>query len=363
MKKRVFNIFENVGEKLDAIIVKNSSEPFIDNNFFYVTGLTQGLFEGSVALLFPDGSISLLVSSLEAESAKKTDAEILVYKTSDEYTELFKNCLNNCRAIGLNFNNVLHKDYLNFKENLSDKSFFDVSDSFNTARCVKDEIELDLIRKAAVISDKTMAKISDFVYDGMSEYGLAAEINHYMQKNGASGPAFDTISSFGKNSAEPHYSHGATKLKKGDFVLCDFGACYKKYNSDITRTFVYGKPVEKQKRMYNVVLKAQQVAFNMIRAGVKACDVHNAVSAFIDSSEFKGCFIHGTGHSLGLSVHDPGVAFRVGSEIVLQENMVLTVEPGVYIPGFGGVRIEDDIVVKKDGFDFITNASRDFLEI
>ena len=363
MKKRVFNIFKDVGEELDAIVIKNSSEPFIDNNFFYVTGLTQGLFEGAVAMLFPDGSMSLLVSSLEAESAKKSDADVLVYKTSVEYAELFKDCLNSCKNIGLNFNNILYKDYLNIKKELSGNFFSDVSTSFKTARCIKDKIELELIGKAAAISDKAMAKISDFIYEDMSEYSLAAEINHYMQKNGASGPAFDTISSFGKNTAEPHYTHGDTKLRHGDFILCDFGACYKKYNSDITRTFVYKESGEKQKRMYSVVSEAQQIAFDQIRAGVKACDVHNAVSAFIDSSEFKGCFIHGTGHSLGLSVHDPGVAFRTGSEVVLEENMVITVEPGVYIPGFGGVRIEDDIVVKKDGFEFITKSCRDFLEI
>ena len=149
-----------------------------------------------------------------------------------------------------------------------------------------------------------MATIPDIISEGMSEYELAAEINYSLQNLGAEKPAFDTISSFGKNTAEPHYSHGDIKLRKGDFIVCDFGACLKKYNSDITRTFLFGRATEQQKEMYETVLQAQQIAFDAIKPGVKACDVHHAVSSFIDSTKFKGRFIHSTGHSLGLAVHD-----------------------------------------------------------
>ena len=115
--------------------------------------------------------------------------------------------------------------------------------------------------------------------------------------------------------------------------------------------------------MYDTVLKAQQVGINKIKPGVKTCDVHNAVSSYIDSTKFKGCFIHSTGHSLGLAVHDGGAHFSIDSDVILQENMVLTVEPGVYIPGFGGVRIEDDILVKKDGVEVLTHSSKKLIEI
>ena len=208
-----------------------------------------------------------------------------------------------------------------------------------------------------------MTEIPDFLHEGMFEYELAAEIDYMMQRNGADKTAFETISSFGKNTAEPHYSHGDTKLKKGDFVLCDFGACFRRYNSDTTRTFVFGKASDKQRDIYQTVLKAQQVGINKIKAGVKAFMVHDEVSSYIDNTKFKGCFIHSTGHSLGLSVHDGGAGFTPDSDAILQENMVLTVEPGVYIPGFGGVRIEDDILVKRDGVEVLTHSSKDFLEI
>jgi len=363
MKERIKRIFSNAKEKPDAIIIKNSSEPFIDHNFFYITGLQNGLFEGSIAIIFPDGNTNLIVSQLEEESAKKADVNILVYKKSDEYDELLKESLKHVHNVGLNFEGLPHKGFCKLKDNFPEVNFFDVSDVLTKTRMIKDTAEIDLIKNAAKIVDKVMAEIPNIIHDGMFEYELAAEINYLMQKNSADGPAFDTISSFGKNTAEPHYGHGTTRLTNGDFVLCDFGACFSKYNSDITRTFVFGKADDKQKRMYETVLEAQRVGLEKIKSGIKACEIHNAVASYIDNSEFKDCFIHSTGHSLGLAVHDGGVGFTEDCEVELVENMVLTVEPGVYIPGLGGVRIEDDIIVKNDGFELLTKSSRELIEI
>jgi len=363
LEKRVKKIFNNLQKHIDAIIIKNSSEPFVDTNFFYVTGLEQGLFEGSSAVLFPDGRIDLLVSELESESAKKANANVMVYKKSNDFYELLKQSLGSSKKIGLNFGSILFLDYLRLQKNLPNKDFSDASSGFVKTRVIKDEDELKKIREAAKIADIVMEKIPEIMRDGIHEYELAAEINYLLQKNGADKPAFDTISSFGKNSAEPHYSHGAARIAKGGFVLCDFGACFKRYNSDTTRTFVFGSANEKQKKMYKTVLDAQKVGFEKIKAGIEAHVVHDEVDAFIASSEFRGHFIHSTGHSLGLSVHDGGVGFNSDDKIILKENMVLTVEPGVYIPGFGGVRIEDDILVKNDGIDILTKSSRELIEI
>ena len=363
LQERIRNVFNNLKSDVDAIVIKNSSEPFVDTNFFYVTGLKQGLFEGSSAVLFPDGNADIIVSELEAESAKKSNANVIVYKKSSEFYELLKKSLGASKKIGLNFNGILFLDYLRIQKNLPDKDFTDVSSGFLEVRMVKDEEEINKIREASRIVDIVAGKIPEIVHEGMHEYELAAEINYLMQKNGADKIAFDTISSFGKNSAEPHYSHGDSKVHKGDFVLCDFGASFKLYNSDITRTFVFGSPSQKQKKIHETVLNAQKIGFEKIKAGVEAHTVHDEVDAFINKSEFKGRFIHSTGHSLGLSVHDGGVGFNSESKVVLKENMVLTVEPGVYISGFGGVRIEDDIVVKSDGLEILTKSSRDLIEI
>jgi Xaa-Pro dipeptidase len=228
---------------------------------------------------------------------------------------------------------------------------------------VKDKTEIKLIKKACNIVDKVVEKIPDLLYENIKEYELAAEIDYLIQKNGADKAAFETISSFGKNTAEPHYSHGSTKLKINDFVLCDFGACFKKYNSDITRTFVFGKANKMQKEMYNTILEAQMLGFEKTKSDIKASDLHNAVDSFINSTKFKGRFIHSTGHSLGLSVHDSFQRLSNNSELILKENMVFTIEPGIYIPGIGGVRIEDDVLIKKDGIEILTNSPKKLIEI
>ena len=363
MKKRVEKIFENFKEKPEMILIKNSSEPYIDHNFFYVTGLEKGLFEGSIAVLYPDGNIDLIVSKLEEESAGKADVNIMVYNNKEEFNDLLKTSIKDVRVAGLNFDGILHKDYNKFKDMFPKTNFFDVSKVFAKTRAVKDKSEINLIKKACEIVDKVICEIPSILQEEMFEYNLAAEINYIIQKNGADKSAFETISSFGSNSAEPHYTHGNTRLKKNDFVLCDFGACFRRYNSDITRTFVFGKANDKQKDMYETVLKAQKIGLEKIKPGIKAHEVHDAVKSYIDRSKFKGCFIHSTGHSLGLAVHDGGVGFTPESDAKLCENMVLTVEPGVYIPGFGGVRIEDDILIKKDGAEFLTQSSKEFTEI
>jgi len=363
VEKRVKNIFNNLREKLDVIIIKNSAEPYIDNNFFYVTGLEKGIFEGSMAILHPDGSIDLIVSELEAETAKKANATLHVYKSKEDLDKLLKKHFSSPRKIGVNFDGISHKDFCKIKERYPCLEFVDVSESLAKTRLLKDEFEIDMIKKSCMIADKVMKEIPGILHGGMYEYEIAAEINYLLQKNGADGPAFETISSFGKNTAEPHYSHGNTRLSKGDFTLFDFGACFRRYNSDITRTFVFGASDRRQKEMYETVLEAQKVGFDMIKPGVKVNRVHDVVSSYINSTKFKDRFIHSTGHSIGLDVHDGGVGFSPDCNVELDEGMVFTVEPGVYIPGFGGVRIEDDVLIKKDGLELLTKTPRDFVEI
>ncbi len=360
---KVKKIFKNLEEQLDAIVVKNSSESLIYSNFFYATGLTQGLFEGCAVVLFPDGKTDLIVNKLESELAYQSDSDVKIFQKDEEFKSLLKNSLKNTSKIGLNFSNISYKEFITLRDIFSKKSFIDVSNAFLKARAVKDADELELITEAVYIADSVMEKIPEILKENMKEFELSAEINYLIQKYGADKPAFDTISSFGKNSSKPHYSHGDKKISPGDFVLCDFGACYKKYNSDITRTFTFKETRDKQKKMFETVLNAQKKAFDMIKPGVKAKEIHIAVQNYIDKTEFSDCFIHGTGHSLGLDIHDGYVGFTPNSDVTLVENMVLTVEPGVYIPDFGGVRIEDDILVTSDGCKILSKSNRDLIQI
>jgi Xaa-Pro dipeptidase len=363
LKERIKKIFNFLEEKPDLILIKNPGEPFIEHNFFYVTGLEKGLFEGCATILYPDGNIDLIVSQLESQLAYNVKANLKIYKNKQEYENILKESIEMTESIGLNYNGISFSDFLNIQKIFPDANFTNVSKSLMKARVIKDENEINLLKKAARTVDKVVEKIPEIVHEGIREYELAAEIDYLMQKNGADKAGFETISSFGKNSSEPHYTHGETHLEYGDFVLCDFGACFKRYNSDITRTFIFGKANEKQKKMHKVVLDAQNIACQKIKSGVKGKDVHNLVDDFINNSEFKNRFIHSTGHSLGLAVHDGGVGLNAESDNILEENMVLTVEPGIYIPGFGGVRIEDDVLVKKEGLEILTKSIRDLIEI
>ena len=363
MNRRVKKIYKLLDKKIDLVLIKNSNEPFIDDNFFYFTGLQKGLFEGSIAILHPDGNIDIIVSELEAETAKNSKANIFVFKDRKTYVNILNKCLSSKKNIGLNFNGILHENFRSLKKMFSEKNFIDVSKPFMKTRLIKDESEIDLIKKACRIADRVIKEIPNFLHEGLYEYELAAEINYLMQKYGADKPAFDTISSFGKNTAEPHYSHGETKLKRNDFVLCDFGACFKKYNSDITRTFIFGKASDHQKEMYNTVLEANKIGLEMAKAGMNASEIHKSVNSYIDKTKFKGKFIHSTGHSLGLSVHDGEERISSNSQLTLEENMVFTIEPGVYIPGLGGVRIEDDVLVKRKGIEVLTKSPRNLVEL
>ncbi len=359
--KRVEKIF-NDRDGLDAVLLINGAEPYLDMGFFYVSGLDKGLFEGSMAILYPDNSLEVVTSLLEAESAKKGDFPLTVFKSKSERKDVFKEKLSGFKKVGINSGALLHKNYLELKELMPEIEFVDVSENVNKARMIKDDEEIETLRKACGIVSEVAEKIVDFIKEGVKEYEVAAELSYMMQKKGATGPSFDTISSFGKNTAEPHYTAGDTVLKKGDFVLLDFGAKYHRYCSDITRTYVCGNASDKQKDMYETVLKAQLLALDMIEPGVNGKDVHDAVSDFFEGTKYKGSFTHSTGHSIGLSTHD-NTALTKGVDVILEENMVFTVEPGLYIPGYGGVRIEDDVRVTSDGVEVLTPATKEIVEL
>lgn len=362
MENRIRKIFNFISD-VDVIVIKNSVDPFIDSNFYYITGLYYGLFEGCIAVLYLDGRVNLYVSSLEAELASKTGYTINIYRDQDDLRKLLGRDIDHNSRIGLNYSTLLYKDYNFIKSIFPNANIIDVSSAFIKARMIKEDREIEAIRNACRISDEVMQSIPDIVDKSMSEDELAAEIVYMLLRKGAAEPAFTPIVSFGEYTSKPHYTHSSNCLKKNDFILCDFGARYNGYCSDMTRTFVYGNASDRQKKMHSIVFEAQQKGFEEIRSGISASQVDKAVRETIDKSMFSGRFIHATGHSIGLSVHDNGVGFNSSCNEILQENMVLTVEPGVYIPGFGGVRIEDDIVVTKNGIEMLTNAPRELIEI
>ncbi len=229
-------------------------------------------------------------------------------------------------------------------------------------RAVKDARELATIRQAAILVSDVFCRTLRLIRPGVSELELAAEIEYGIKRGGGSGPSFETIVASGERSAWAHARPGSKLLSKSELVVLDQGAIIGGYCSDMTRTVCLGRASPRARDLYGAVLKAQQAAKQAIRPGVTAGDVDHAARASLKSSKLDRYFTHSTGHGLGLEVHEMP---RLGKaeQTVLREGMVLTVEPGVYLEGFGGIRIEDDVVVTAQGSDDLTTAPRDLLEL
>lgn len=367
--KRIFDEIDTddaIKEKPESLVLVNGVDPHTDSSLFYLTGFPYGLFEGSVLIAERNGAISLITSPLEEPIARahaSKDLEIFVETETKAINARMKKILGKGpREIGVNSPELSYKSFLQIKSVFRGSKFVDVSNAFESARLIKDSGEIAKIQKACDISSKIYMKIPGMLKNGVAESSVAAKMAFQMQELGGAGVSFDSIIAFGKNSAQPHYSAGDAKLSSGQFVLCDYGTKYQMYCSDITRTMVFGSASKRQKRMYEVVKSANELGTELCVEGNAGDDVHNKVASYIDSTEFKGRFIHGLGHSLGINVHDgPGLSKR--NKRKLLPGMVVTVEPGIYLPGLGGVRIEDDVLITKGKPRVLTSAVRELIEV
>lgn len=371
MKDRVRRILELTTPRADALVIANSVDPHLDGSFFYTFDVPGGLFEGSISIGLPDGRLHVLSSPLEEESAIQAakhdpdvDVHVMTPSTKERIVkEVLKGRAPASPTLAINFHEVTHEAFLALQKMLPEAKWVDATVAIRRARGVKEPREVERIEEAARIGSAVGLRIPSMLRAGMTEIELAAEMEYEMMKLGASGRSFATIVGFGAHSAEPHYAPQKTRLAPGDSIVCDFGAYYQRYACDITRSFHFGPRDEELKRVHETVYAAQQAALAILRPGVTGQEVHAAAQKVVDASPWKGRFTHGLGHPLGLAVHDAGVALAPGIEEKLEVGMVVTVEPGIYLPGRGGVRIEDDVVITKDGYRFLTTAPREYLEV
>ncbi len=336
----------------------------MDYSFFYVSGFPNGLFEGSGLIAERDAdTIAVFTSPLEEDIAKANSDGIVVHTDYlHPRDDMKKFARKKVKTIGINARDITFESLKMIRSTFKGAKVIDVSSPIARARCVKDDSEIEAIRKACDIASKAYSEVPDLLKDGTMESEIAAELAYKMQKAGGSGVSFESIVSFGKNSAFPHYTAGEARLRKGQFVLLDYGAKFHRYCSDITRTLVHGSASAQQKLIYNTVKEANAVGIDNCLAGKTGAEVHKAAAKIIDSTEFKGRFIHSLGHSLGLAVHDPGVGLSLRSHESLEPGMVLTIEPGIYLPSLGGVRIEDDVLITKSRPRVLTTSTRDLIE-
>ncbi len=250
--------------------------------------------------------------------------------------------------VGFEGSHLSYSDWKELSERAGSVEWESASDVVEELRAVKDEDEQAAIEEAAAIAGRALEETLEMARPGVSERDIAAELDYRMARAGAEGPAFETIVAAGSRSALPHAQASENKLSEGDLLLVDFGARWNGYCSDITRTFVLGSPSQRQVEVYEAVLEAQEAAAAALGEGIPASRVDAAAREALARRELGGQFPHSTGHGLGLEVHE-GPRLHTRSEERLRRNMVVTVEPGLYFQGWGGVRIEDDLVIGSGG--------------
>jgi Xaa-Pro dipeptidase len=356
--KRIFREARKLkgGEKVDAIFIANGTMPILDLTFFYLTGFERGVFERSGVIVYPSGRMKIFTGTLEEESAGSRRSELFVFYKNSELEGWLRESLKGARAVGVNAPDISHKWAADVKR-LARAPLVDVAGAIHAVRGVKDEEEVRRIAKAAAIASDAAGEIPNILRDGITEQEAAAKLEYEMSKRGSTAPSFSTICGFGASSSEPHYVPGKVKLRPGMFALFDFGSTHARYCSDITRTFLYGKPTAKHREIYDIVLESNEAGIDLMVEGTSAREVHETCAAIIDRTKYKGRFIHSTGHSLGLAVHD-GQGLSKVSDFTLKAGQVFTCEPGIYVPGFGGVRIEDDVVIGKRKAKVLTYADK-----
>ena len=345
LKQKIKLLFKK--KKADCILILNGSEP--DPNFFYLTRMCGSSFSHSFVVL-KQNSILLAVPKMEYNLAKRqgkaNGITVKYFLKKDEIDRMLKKEVKGKR-VGLNLSRLSVNSFRSLKKILKKKRFVDISLELAGIRMTKTKPEIALIKKSCKIADRVMKEVPKIIRPGMRERELAAEIDRKMKAYGADEIAFPTIVASGRNSANPHYTAGGGKMKKGDLLLVDFGCKADNYCSDITRTFVIGKSSAIQKDMLETCKRMHDEIINMLKPGVRYWDLQDKANSIC--KEKYGDLLHMVGHSLGIEVHDPIAHAKGYKELILQEGMVLTVEPALYIKGLGGVRIENDILITKTG--------------
>ena len=289
--------------------------------------------------------------------------EVLEMNRENPYAKLLNDAIRDFGVQTLGF----EEDYLTvaelqyYEQNLSAK-LTAYNEKIHSFRGAKEEWELERMRKAQDIADKAFSEVLTRIQAGMTEKQLQAEIIYCLLKNGADGPSFSPIVVSGPNTSLPHGVAGDRVIQAGDFVTMDFGALYQGYCSDMTRTVAIGYATEEMEKIYNTVLQAQLAGIAASKAGVIGKTVDNAARKVIEDAGYGQYFGHGYGHSVGLEIHEKPNCGRY-SEDIMVENCVASAEPGIYIPGKFGVRIEDCLIYKADGTENITHSPKNLIII
>ena len=342
---------------------------FKDEDIFYLTSFYAK--NSNSSFLITQNKNYLFVNFIYYEEAKNAakdlNIEIILYKGNKDNYILDVLKQEHIKDILIQSNFISYEDYTKLKD-LLDKSGIiskSISNPLEKLRLIKDEYEQDILKKACNLTDKSFLHICNIRYNKIKLYSellFAIDLEKYLINLGAQGKSFDYVIANNENSSKPHYFSGNNKIKNG-LLLMDFGILFNNYCSDMTRTIFIGKKINnKLKEIYKIVSEAQLLALDYCKEGIKACELDKIARNYIVSKGYGENFGHSLGHGVGVEIHEPPWVNEKNEEI-LKEGMVLTIEPGIYIQNLGGVRIEDMVIVKKNGCENLYKSSKEIIQI
>ncbi|EFM09895.1 peptidase M24 [Paenibacillus curdlanolyticus YK9] len=352
---RVDRLREKLAESgLEAMLVTYS------HNRKYLSG-----FSGSSGMLLVTSSdICLLTDFRYMTQAAEQTQGITIIEHAAKPVETVRDLLaaKQLSVVAFEQEHVTYAEFAEWTKQLGTIALRPVSGLVEAIRMIKDEHEIAIMQEAAQLADRTYAFALGIIRPGITELEVGLEMETFMRKGGASGPSFETIVASGERSALPHGVASERIIGTDEFVKLDFGAYYKGYCSDITRTVVVGRASDRHREIYNIVLEAQLHALANIRPGMSGREADALARDIIAKYGYGDNFGHSLGHGLGLEIHEAPRLSKL-SDTILTPGMTVTVEPGIYLPGFGGVRIEDDIVMTESGIKILTSSSKELTEL
>ena len=355
MNVRTKALLDRLPNGAQAVLIHNPS------NMRYLSGYT-----GEGLLVVAPAVCAIVTDFRYIEQAAKEAPDYTVHQTSSPTTHniVALELLNKAGAacVAIEEDAITYAQYKALSAAMPGIAFTALDGVPEALRRVKDAQEIAALERANGITAQAFDYICGFIRPGVTEKQIAMELERWVQENGADSPAFPIIVASGPNGSLCHATPGPRPVQAGDLITVDFGACVNGYRADMTRTMALGPISAEQRHIYDTVLEAQKRALAMIKPGVRCKDVDAAARDYIDGAGYEGRFGHGLGHATGLDIHEEP-RFNTTSTGVLEEGMTMTVEPGVYLPGVGGARIEDSVLVTRDGCKILTPATKELVTL
>ncbi len=351
--KKLWQEINNSREKPAAFLITNPK------NMFYISK-----FSGEGILLTTAEKKYLITDSRYAEQANQevSDCQIIIQdlKKTDAQTESLCQLISELKIkeLGFEAGALLVNDYLKYQSNMPQLKLYPFENVIEKLRMIKDSHEIELMKRSGIIATNSFIQTIPSIQNNISELAIAAQLNYNMRKNGAKKEAFDLIVTSGERGILIHGEPSKKKIREGELVIIDFGCIFEMYHSDCTRSFVLGDTDSEKKKIFDIIKKAQIKTLQQVKAGKRCCELDDFARKIISKSGYGDYFSHSLGHGVGLDIHElPRLSSN--DQTILQPGMVVTIEPGIYVPGVGGVRIEDTILVTEKGCQILTQLPKE----